>query len=267
MLHDRFEVLRRIHLGPVTETVEARDTSSGERVLLCTLHSHLADRHAPARLFRDQVAVARQRQHHRLLPILAAETEMAAWFTMPSLPGRFLAELMAEPHLRNSITSARSVQAVVGQLLELLVYLETAADLATRGRTRPVAYRGLGPSKIHWGYDDQVRVVPVAGMPQFAPDDVTGVGLVDDAVDYLVSDADDLVAADRHAVAAMTFELVTGRRWRDVRGNGVGHVDTEGIQPDLVRWLRDGLATVHAGGFGSAVEMAGAWASLHRARQ
>ena len=264
MLHNRFEILRRVQLGPVTETVEANDKSTGEHVFLCTLHQHLVGRNEVARRFRDQVTLAQRRNHHRLLPILAVAPEHGAWFTMPSLPGRFLTELPGETNAGQVFTSARTTPVMIGQLLELLVYLETAAGMTSRGRLHPVAYRGLAPSRVHWGYDDQIRVVPVTA-PAGAPDDLTAVGLVDDAADYLAPDADDPVAADRYALAALTFELVTGRRWRDVRAKATYAVDMEDVEPETALWILSGLATVEDGGFGSAVEMAGAWARIHRA--
>lgn len=97
-------------------------------------------------------------------------------------------------------------------------------------------------------------------MVHEVPDSLTGIGVVDQGAPYRIEAEGPSTRADRYAVATLAFELVTRQLWRDVRATRLAEDALATLRPELADWLRRGLMTGEGEGFGSAGEMASAWA-------
>lgn len=255
MTTDRFKILRRISLGPMTELLQAVDRLEGREVLLCRLHGNLADDVGHSRHFRDWGQLSGGLQHPALLPVLAHDAT-SGWFTMPWTEGVFLGELLTIAQQTGVRVPVTTVFALIGQLLDLLQYLE-AVD-CPRGRKQPlsITHGNLGPETIRWTSTQQVQVVALTGKVHGVPHDLTGIGVADQGAPYRTDDGGSTVHADRYALAALAFELLTGQVWRDVRATRAAEDALAAFQPGIADWLRRGLMTGDGEGFSSAREMA-----------
>jgi serine/threonine protein kinase len=267
MRHDRFEIIRRVHVGFVATTYEARDWShdptEGKRVALRVVHPQLGPRQVPRGLARARMELNRSYAHRNILPILEVDEAEGRWFTMPWVDGKSVAEMLAEARRTGSAIPAPTSAAIAAQLLDLLVNLEDCAKSSPDRKLRGLGHGGLSPSSVMWTPGGAVHVTPLGEIVARMPDELTSIGIVDTGAGYRprpVVQQRDWGHVDRYAVAAIAFEMAAGFPWHEVRDTSECNRSLARCGAEMARWLKMGLAEDAERGFSSAAEMR---AALH----
>ena len=255
---DDYEVLAALGRGTFGTVWRVRDLTLEREVALKMLHPHVArDLHAVSR-FRREARLAAQLAHPGIVPIYDWDQRGdVQWYTMELAEGGSVGDLVARAGPR--------------PLAEIVEPVEQLLDALAAAHSVGVIHRDLKPENVlidryrRWRLTDfgianvaGENAAGASGTPAFAPPEQ-------------MLGEEQGAAVDCFALAAIVAFVVTGRApfgdrddRRILARELTGEMDLEGVDAEIVPWIRRGLATDPEARFSDATEMLEAWREATR---
>ena len=255
---DDYDVLAKIGTGSFGSVWRVRDLSLGREVALKLLHPRVAKDERTVARFRREAQLTAQLAHPAIVPIYDFDTRAdVSWYTMELAEGGSVAELVKAKGPR--------------QLGEIAPQVDLALDALTAAHAIGVIHRDLKPENL---LIDRYRRWRIAdfGIANVTGEDATGQSGTPAfaAPEQLMGEAQD-ASADLFSLAAVVFFTLTGRtpfgeaETRAILGRIMaGKLDTDGIEPEIARWLARALHAVPSQRFTDAAEMQREWREAAR---
>ena len=250
---DDYDVLAKIGTGSFGSVWRVRDLSLGREVALKLLHPRVAKDERTVARFRREAQLTAQLAHPAIVPIYDFDTRAdVSWYTMELAEGGSVAELVKAKGPR--------------QLTEIAPQVDLTLDALTAAHAIGVIHRDLKPENL---LIDRYRRWRIAdfGIANVTGEDTTGQSGTPAfaAPEQLMGEAQD-AAADLFSLAAVVFFTLTGRtpfgeaETRAILGRIMaGKLDTDGIEPEIARWLGRALHATPSQRFADAAEMQREW--------
>ncbi len=258
-LADDYEVLAALGSGSFGSVWRVRDLSLGREVALKLLHPHVARDERSIGRFRREARLAAQLAHPAIVPIFDWDSRGdVAWYTMELAESGSVADLIAR-------SGPRPLTEIAPQVDFVLSGLAAAHSIG-------VIHRDLKPENVlidryrRWRLADfgianvtGEEIAGASGTPAFAPPE------------QLLGEPQD-AAADCFSIAAIVAFAMSGtppfgdKDATTILGRQMrGDVDLSPYPPEIMNWLRRGLAAASSDRFQDAAAMQGAWRSAVQA--
>jgi hypothetical protein len=203
LVADRFRMIRRLGAGAMASVFLAEDCELGRRVAIKRLHPDSSSEVAPR--FRREMRVAASLSHPNVVTLFdAIEHEGAVLLIMEYVEGPTLAQRMREGPLEPD-----AALAILGRLADAIDYLHEQG----------VIHRDIKPANILLDRAGQVKVTDLGIASAAQATGITTTGTVLGTPAYMAPELFEgeraTRAADVYSVAAIAFEMLTGRRARE----------------------------------------------------
>ena len=199
----RFRLIRRLGAGAMASVFLAEDVELGRRVAIKRLHPDSGAEVAPR--FRREMRVAASLSHPNVVKVFdAIEHEGAVLLVMEYVDGPSLARRMGDGPLPPDAA------------LAILRPLAAAVDhLHAQG----VIHRDVKPANVMLDHEDRVKLTDLGIASAAQATGITTTGTILGTPAYMAPEMFDgdraTDAADVYSVAAIAFEMLTGRRARE----------------------------------------------------
>ena len=199
----RFRMIRRLGAGAMASVFLAEDVELGRRVAIKRLHPDSGADVAPR--FRREMRVAASLSHPNVVKVFdAVEHEGAVLLVMEYVDGPSLARRMGDGPLPP------------GEALAILRPLAAAVDhLHAHG----IIHRDVKPANVMLDQEDRVKLTDLGIASAAQATGITTTGTILGTPAYMAPEMFDgdraTDAADVYSVAAIAFEMLTGRRARE----------------------------------------------------
>jgi serine/threonine protein kinase len=200
----RFRVIRRLGAGAMASVFLAEDTELGRQVAIKRLHPETPDDIAPR--FRREMRVAASLSHPNVVTLYDATTDDdgAVLLIMEYVDGPTVAQRMAEgpldPH-------------------DARIMLRALADAVDYLHEQGVIHRDIKPANILLDAGERVKVTDLGIASAAQATGITTAGTVLGTPAYMAPELFEgkkaTPAADVFSVAAVAFEMLSGRRARE----------------------------------------------------
>jgi serine/threonine protein kinase len=200
---DRFRMIRRLGSGAMASVFLAEDCELGRRVAIKRLHPETPDEIGPR--FRREMRVAASLSHPNVVTLYdAISDDGAVLLIMEYVEGPTLARRMADgpldPH-------------------DALVILRELADAVDYLHAQGVIHRDIKPANILLDRDGRVKLTDLGIASAAQATGITTSGSVLGTPAYMAPELFEgeraKPAADVYSVAALAFEMLSGRRARE----------------------------------------------------
>ena len=258
---DDYEVMAALGSGSFGSVWRVRDLTLEREVALKMLHPRVARDGQTVARFRREAKLAAQLAHPAIVPIYDWDARGdIAWYTMELAEGGSLGELVKQNGPR--------------ALGEITPQVESILDGLAAAHGQGIVHRDLKPENIlldryrRWRITD-FGIANVTGI-----DRTTATGTPAFAAPEQLLGEPQTPSADCFAVAAIVAFALTGVApfgeddGRQILARQLGErYDVARIPPDIVPWLRRGLAPDPDRRFADAGEMLAGWQETIRARE
>jgi len=199
----RFRLIRRLGAGAMASVFLAEDVELGRRVAIKRLHPDSGAEVAPR--FRREMRVAASLSHPNVVKVFdAIEHEGAVLLVMEYVDGPSLARRMGDGPLPPD---------------EALAILRPLAAAVDHLHTQGVIHRDVKPANVMLDHDDRVKLTDLGIASAAQATGITTTGTILGTPAYMAPEMFDgdraTDAADVYSVAAIAFEMLTGRRARE----------------------------------------------------
>jgi serine/threonine-protein kinase len=200
---DRFRMIRRLGAGAMASVFLAEDCELGRRVAIKRLHPDTPEEIGPR--FRREMRVAASLSHPNVVTLYdATMDDGAVLLIMEYVEGPTLAQRMADgpldPH-------------------DALVILRELADAVDYLHAQGVIHRDIKPANILLDRDERVKLTDLGIASAAQATGITTSGTVLGTPAYMAPELFEgdraKPAADVYSVAAIAFEMLSGRRARE----------------------------------------------------
>jgi serine/threonine protein kinase len=203
LVADRFRMIRRLGSGAMASVFLAEDCELGRRVAIKRLHPESADDIAPR--FRREMRVAASLSHPHVVTLYdATMDDGAVLLIMEYVEGPTLAQRMAAGALEPDAA---------------LAILRSLADAVDYLHGRGVIHRDIKPANILLDRDGRPKLTDLGIASAAQATGITTSGTVLGTPAYMAPELFDgdraTRAADVYSLAALAFEMLTGRRARE----------------------------------------------------
>jgi eukaryotic-like serine/threonine-protein kinase len=200
---DRFRMIRRLGSGAMASVFLAEDCELGRRVAIKRLHPETPDEIGPR--FRREMRVAASLSHPNVVTLYDAITDDGAvLLIMEYVEGPTLARRMADGPLDRH---------------DALVILRELADAVDYLHAQGVIHRDIKPANILLDRDERVKLTDLGIASAAQATGITTSGTVLGTPAYMAPELFEgkraKPAADVYSVAALAFEMLSGRRARE----------------------------------------------------
>jgi hypothetical protein len=201
----RFRVIRRLGAGAMASVYLAEDTELGRRVAIKRLHADSSEETGPR--FRREMRVAASLSHPNVVKVYdAVKTDGAVLLIMEYVEGETLAARIGDGPLEP------------GEALPILRALADAVDYL---HAEGVIHRDIKPANVLCDAGGRVKLTDLGIASAAQATGITTTGTMLGTPGYMAPELFDgeraTQAADVYAVAALAFEMLSGRR---ARGDG-----------------------------------------------
>jgi len=199
----RFRLIRRLGAGAMASVFLAEDVELGRRVAIKRLHPDSGAEVAPR--FRREMRVAASLSHPNVVKVFdAIEHEGAVLLVMEYVDGPSLAQRMGDGPLPPD---------------EALAILRPLAGAVDHLHAQGVIHRDVKPANVMLDHDDRVKLTDLGIASAAQATGITTTGTILGTPAYMAPEMFDggraTDAADVYSVAAIAFEMLTGRRARE----------------------------------------------------
>jgi len=199
----RFRLIRRLGAGGMASVFLAEDVELGRRVAIKRLHPDSGAEVAPR--FRREMRVAASLSHPNVVKVFdAIEHEGAVLLVMEYVDGPSLAQRMGDGPLPPD---------------EALAILRPLAGAVDHLHAQGVIHRDVKPANVMLDHDDRVKLTDLGIASAAQATGITTTGTILGTPAYMAPEMFDgdraTDAADVYSVAAIAFEMLTGRRARE----------------------------------------------------
>jgi eukaryotic-like serine/threonine-protein kinase len=203
LLAERFRVIRRLGAGAMAAVVLAEDIELGRRVAIKRLHAE-SSLEVNSR-FRREMRVAAALSHPNLVTLFdAIEDEGAVLLVMEYVEGPTLAQ-----RIRQGPVAPEEALGILRELADAVDYLHAQG----------VIHRDVKPANILLDRAGHVKLTDLGIASAAQATGITTTGTVLGTPSYMAPElfegARATTAADVYSVAAIAFEMLTGRRIRE----------------------------------------------------
>ena len=222
LLADRYRVIRRLGAGGMAAVYLARDERLDRNVAVKRMHTVERD-DIDARRFEREAKLGASLSHPNLVSIFDAEQDdESVLLIMEYVEGETLGDVLA----RGEVEPRRAIE-IVRAVAEALDHAHAAG----------IVHRDIKPANVLLGQDGSVKLADLGIAKAVERTDITGTGTVLGTPGYMAPEqlqGGELgPAVDVYALAAMAFEMLTGRKAR--RGRTpveIAHQVVNGPPPD-----------------------------------
>lgn len=202
-MEDRYQLIEALGAGGMATVHKAEDQVLGRHVAIKRLLPHLAADPEAAERFRREAQAAARLNHPGIVTVYdTGEDEQGPYIVMEMIEGESLASIVAR---EDPLGAAETVAIVRG-----------AAEALDHAHANKVVHRDIKPSNLIVENDGQVRLTDF-GIAR-AMEDPTMVTSTGEVVGTLAYMAPEILAgepatpaADIYSLAAVTYQLLTGR--------------------------------------------------------
>jgi outer membrane biosynthesis protein TonB len=199
----RFRLIRRLGAGAMASVFLAEDVELGRRVAIKRLHPDSGAEVAPR--FRREMRVAASLSHPNVVKVFdAIEHEGAVLLVMEYVDGPSLAQRMGDGPLPPD---------------EALAILRPLAGAVDHLHAQGVIHRDVKPANVMLDNEDRVKLTDLGIASAAQATGITTTGTILGTPAYMAPEMFDgdraTDAADVYSVAAIAFEMLTGRRARE----------------------------------------------------
>jgi eukaryotic-like serine/threonine-protein kinase len=199
----RFRLIRRLGAGAMASVFLAEDVELGRRVAIKRLHPDSGAEVAPR--FRREMRVAASLSHPNVVKVFdAIEHEGAVLLVMEYVDGPSLARRMGDGPLPPD---------------EALAILRPLAGAVDHLHAQGVIHRDVKPANVMLDHEDRVKLTDLGIASAAQATGITTTGTILGTPAYMAPELFDgdraTDAADVYSVAAIAFEMLTGRRARE----------------------------------------------------
>ncbi len=213
-----YDLIDRFAVGGVAEIYRAKDTRSGEVVVIKRMRSDRPvdkDMHAG---FLREMQVALKAKHKNLIRGYELSSESGVEYgVMEYVDGQDLESIMQRARAQKIPIPHGFATFIVSEILDGIDFAQGITD--SRGEVWGLVHRDLAPKNIFVRYDGQVRVgdfgLSLASRQEKAEDVVGTPGYL--SPEQASGKALD-VRSDIYAIGCILFEVVTGQRAFDIAG-------------------------------------------------
>jgi serine/threonine protein kinase len=200
---DRFRMIRRLGSGAMASVFLAEDCELGRRVAIKRLHPETPEEIGPR--FRREMRVAASLSHPNVVTLYDATTDDGAvLLIMEYVEGPTLAQRMADGPVDPQ---------------DALVMLRELADAVDYLHAQGVIHRDIKPANILLDRDERVKLTDLGIASAAQATGITTSGTVLGTPAYMAPELFEgkraKPAADVYSVAALAFEMLSGRRARE----------------------------------------------------
>ncbi len=199
----RFRLIRRLGAGAMASVFLAEDVELGRRVAIKRLHPDSGAEVAPR--FRREMRVAASLSHPNVVKVFdAIEHEGAVLLVMEYVDGPSLARRMGDGPLPPDAA---------------LAILRPLAGAVDHLHAQGVIHRDVKPANVMLDHEDRVKLTDLGIASAAQATGITTTGTILGTPAYMAPEMFDgdraTDAADVYSVAAIAFEMLTGRRARE----------------------------------------------------
>ena len=203
LLAGRYRVIERLGAGGMAAVYLAHDERLDRKVAVKSLHTTGRD-DMDARRFEREAKLGASLSHPNLVSIFDTEQDdESILLVMEYVEGETLADLLA----RGPVEPRRAVE-----------ILRAVAEALDHAHSAGVVHRDVKPGNVLLGRDGSVKLADLGIAKAVERTDITGTGTVLGTPSYMAPEqlegADLGPAVDIYALAAMAFEMLTGRKAR-----------------------------------------------------
>jgi len=203
LIAGRFRMIRRLGAGAMASVFLAEDLELGRRVAIKRLHPDSGAEVAPR--FRREMRVAASLSHPNIVKVFdAIEHEGAVLLVMEYVDGPSLAQRMGDGPLPAD---------------EALAILRPLAGAVDHLHAQGVIHRDVKPANVMLDHEDRVKLTDLGIASAAQATGITTTGTILGTPAYMAPEMFDgdraTDAADVYSVAAIAFEMLTGRRARE----------------------------------------------------
>src|SRR5262245_57351305 len=198
----RFRLIRRLGAGAMASVFLAEDVELGRRVAIKRLHPDSGAEVAPR--FRREMRVAASLSHPNVVTVYdAIEHEGAVLLVMEYVDGPTLARRMGDGALPPD---------------EALAILRPLANAVDHLHARGIIHRDVKPANVMLDHEDRVKLTDLGIASAAQATGITSTGTILGTPAYMAPETFEgdraTAASDIYSVAAIAFEMLTGRRAR-----------------------------------------------------
>jgi eukaryotic-like serine/threonine-protein kinase len=203
LLANRYRVVERLGAGGMAAVYLAHDERLDRDVAIKRLHR--AEREdVDARRFKREAKLGASLSHPNLVSIFdTEEDDESVLLVMEYVDGETLADLLA----RGPVDAGRAVQII-----------RAVADALDHAHASGIVHRDIKPANVLLGRDGAIKLADLGIAKAVERTDITGTGTVLGTPAYMAPEQLQGgrlgPAVDVYALAAMAFELLTGRKAR-----------------------------------------------------
>jgi eukaryotic-like serine/threonine-protein kinase len=203
LVADRFRMIRRLGAGAMASVFLAEDCELGRRVAIKRLHPETPDDIVPR--FRREMRVAASLAHPNVVTLYDATTDDGAvLLIMEYVEGPTLAQRMADGPLETD---------------DALAILRALADAVDYLHAQGVIHRDIKPANILLDREGRVKLTDLGIASAAQATGITTAGTVLGTPAYMAPELFEgeraTPAADVYSIAAIAFEMLSGRRARE----------------------------------------------------
>ena len=203
LLANRYRVIERLGAGGMAAVYLAHDERLDRNVAIKRLH-RAEHEDVDARRFQREARLGASLSHPSLVSIFdTEEDDESVLLVMEYVDGETLADLLA----RGPVGADRAVEII-----------RAVADALDHAHASGIVHRDVKPANVLLGRDGAVKLADLGIAKAIERTDITGTGTVLGTPAYMAPEqlqGGELgPAVDIYALAAMSFELLTGRKAR-----------------------------------------------------
>jgi eukaryotic-like serine/threonine-protein kinase len=203
LLANRYRVIERLGAGGMAVVYLAHDERLDRNVAIKRLH-RVEHEDVDARRFQREAKLGASLSHQNLVSIFdTEEDDESVLLVMEYVEGETLADLLA----RGPVEADRAVQII-----------RAVAEALDHAHASGIVHRDIKPANVLLGRDGAVKLADLGIAKAVERTDITGTGTVLGTPAYMAPEqlqGGELgPAVDVYALAAMAFELLTGRKAR-----------------------------------------------------
>jgi len=231
-------VIRRLGSGGMAAVYLAQDERLGRNVAVKRMHASDGD-DVDARRFQREARLGASLSHPNLVSIFdTEEDEESVLLVMEYVEGETLADALK----RGPVGARRTVEIV-----------RAVAEALDHAHREGIVHRDIKPANVLLGSDGSVKLADLGIAKAVERTDITGTGMVLGTPAYMAPEQlqGETIGppVDVYALAAMTFEMLTGRRPRPGRtAVEIAHQvvsepppDARAVNPDIPRAAADAV--------------------------